>query len=678
MEPPSSPTKFPMSSGRPVFAASPERATGVKSPFGGSNPQSPSLPDLRTSPLRRHRRNDSDVSVHGLAAMFENLEVKDFKEAQAKYTQALQKEKTRHAAEIRQMEKDYALGMSRRQIRIEELEALLDQMVQNHKNCIPKDVWDAARKEQRDAISKWEGAMKRVEEKRGQMESHIDKLNRSVDAYKAKCHTYKQSFEDARDRKDKLEKLLPNYQGKVSGLERTIKRTESDLKFHMAEAEKYKNQVYGLQVDVEATRAQLEEEVETLKDRLRLVEGERDALKTSLREEEILRIANEGQIPLPAVTDEEHDGFTSPVRSPRKQRMPEGNEEDKENVAPKKAAVELKFAQQELAMEKRLRERAQDQVEYMKMECQFRCCSCRIADFQGSDYVHDSAYATEMDRIKASVPTLTPPSSSHGDDVEIIMDPVAHRHERPLTPPTDEHTLDIATTHVESKSPEPAVDFSPTTGVFRPTAASAEAPPQTGTTTLAMASAQNLSAILAAEINSSPWTPDAHSTIIPLSRPSSRAATLEPSSVIDSKTSNIEIHEDAVMDSDDEEAGSPGTPVQHPSDPATPGQYLTRTITTTTTIPLHFSPITPAAKRAAQAMTPSTVAHAPADSQAPVLGELSLNKVPFDREAALEAIRERRGRARSMAAGHSTPHKQMMEGVKERRDISAPVSRVHR
>ncbi|CAI6336598.1 unnamed protein product [Periconia digitata] len=671
MEPPSSPTKFPMSPpGMPVLSASPERAAAMRSPHGGSNPQSPSIPDLRTSPLRRHRRNDSDVSVHGLAAMFENLEVKDFKEAQAKYTNALQKERTKHASEVRQMEKDYALGMSRRQVRIEELEAQLGHMIQNHKNCISKDVWDAARKEQREAISKWEGAMKRVEEKRGQMESHIDKLNRTIDAYKAKGHTYKQSFEDARDRRDKLEKLLPNYQGKVAGLERTIKRTESDLKLYMGEAEKYKSQVYGLQVDVEAVRAQLGEEVETLKDRLRLVEGERDTLKTSLKEEEVLRIAAEGQIPLPVATNEEHDEFASPVRSPRKQRMPERSEEDKENVAPKKAAVELRLAQQELATERRLRERAQDQVDFMKMECQFRCCSCRVADFSGSQYVHDGTYATEMERIKATVPALTPPSSSHGEDVEMSTESPSVQQERPPTPPGDEPAIDdtMVAVRAESQSPEPALAFSPTTGVFRPTQEE---------TIPTIASAQELSARLAAEINSSsPWAPDAHSTVLPLSRPQSRAA-LNIGDAMHSKSSDIKVHEDAVMDSDDEDS-CPGTPGEYPTGPVTPAQYLMRTITTTTTIPLHFSPATPAMKRGAQAMTPSTVAHAPADAHTPVLGELALNKAPFDRQAALEAIRERRGRARSMAAGQATPHKQMMEGVKERRDISAPVSRLHR
>ncbi len=77
-------------------------------------------------------------------------------------------------------------------------------------------------------------------------------------------------------------------------------------------------------------------------------------------------------------------------------------------------------------------------------------------------------------------------------------------------------------------------------------------------------------------------------------------------------------------------------------------------------------------------MSPFTVAHAAPNGRTPVLGELTLNNVPFDREAALQAIRERRGRARSMAEGHGTPMKQMLEGVKERRDISAPVFRAGR
>jgi hypothetical protein len=40
-----------------------------------------------------HRRTDSDVSVQGLAVMFEGLEVKDPREAAQRYKQMLEKEK---------------------------------------------------------------------------------------------------------------------------------------------------------------------------------------------------------------------------------------------------------------------------------------------------------------------------------------------------------------------------------------------------------------------------------------------------------------------------------------------------------------------------------------------------------------------------------------------------------
>ena len=52
----------------------------------------------------------------------------------------------------------------------------------------------------------------------------------------------------------------------------------------------------------------------------------------------------------------------------------------------------------------------------MKMECQFQCCSCRIAENQSKAYVYDNSYAAQMEAIKASVPALTPPASDNGDD----------------------------------------------------------------------------------------------------------------------------------------------------------------------------------------------------------------------------------------------------------------------
>lgn len=456
--------------------------------------------------------------------------------------------------------------------------------------------------------------------------------------------------------------MIPQLQTKIQGLQRSLQRAESDVKFKTDEAAKYKNELYSLQVEMESVSNRLSEEVQSLKEKLSLVEGERDALKTSLKEEEVLRIAAEGQIPLPSADAEEHDEFASPVRSPRKPRNNSRQDDDKENVSPKKGAVELRFVQQELAAEKRARERAEEQIEFMKMECQFQCCSCRIAETRGKHFVHDDSLEAEMQRIKSSQPIFTPPPSNHEDDVmeDVVIKQEPAEAERPVTP--------VADAEQAVKEPDTVVAFSPSTGTFRsipsPTKARPSAAPAEPSPVVEMNEAPSMDI-------------DVHSTIVPAeevslpeSRPVSRVAFARESRK--SKSADISIHEDAVEESEDDM--SPPTPNQEPAGPATP--YLTRTITTTTTIPLHFSPATPAFKAGRGPMTPSTVAHAAADAQTPVLGELSLNKLGIDREAALAAIRERRGRARSMAAGHGTPMKQMVEGVKDRRDISAPVTRV--
>jgi hypothetical protein len=501
-----------------------------------------------------------------------------------------------------------------------------------------------------------------------------------------KGHVYKKAMQDAKEEVARVKPQVAILKGKNESLERMLTRVESDLKSQTKEAENYRNECYDLNMKVNTIQTDLGEEIQVLKDRLRLVEGERDALKTSLKEEEVLRIAAEGQIPLPAATTDEDDAFGSPIRSPRKQRTLERDEDDKENVAPRKSDIELKLAQQELATEKRLRERAQEQIDFMKMECQFRCCSCRIADSKGSDYVHDDSYDTAIEAIKATVPALTPPPSAHGDDqMEDITPEKSVDVSRPITPPmeqsptentnvgTPDQTFDttVIIERPTSTTPEPAVMFSPTTGTFRSVPSPVKTEAFEGDTSSISNSQPGISTIT--ELTMDAMLHNAH-------RPQSRLS-IQPNDA-KAKSADIVIHEDVVMDSDDDdedsnEGNTTSSPVQEASEPpVTP--YLTRTITTTTTIPLHFSPMTPAVGSGKEPLTPSTVAHAPTAARTPVLGELALNKLPFDREAALEAIRQRRGRARSMAAGQDTPRKQMFEGVMERRDISEPVSRIRR
>ncbi|KAF2873954.1 hypothetical protein BDV95DRAFT_488295 [Massariosphaeria phaeospora] len=702
MDPPS-PSKFPMSPGMPIFSVSPERVAGTKPLYGLPAPPSPSLPDLRTSPLRSHRRNDSDVSVHGLAAMFENLEVKDFKEAQAKFQQAmhaLQREKSKHASELRKLEKDCALSVARRDIRIEELSNELDKAKTSPVGFISKEDHDKERQTSREDAKKWRETIEKVKEEKWQTDSKLADAIRKIHQFEAKYKKHKAIGEEKTKDLAAAEKSLVELQSNAHNHTRTVQLVKSDLNFQTNQAIMYKDKAWALESQLRSVQTQVDEEIQTLKDKLQVTEGERDALKTSLQVEEVLRIAAEGHIALPADTTEESEEFGHPIRSPRKQRMANNHDDDKENVAPKRAVVDNMFLQQELTVEKRLRERAQEQIEFMKMECQFQCCSCRVADFKGVRYVHDNRYAAEIERIKASLPAMTPPPSDHGGDPMegLTIKEEAFDDERPFTPPPEETPQQeliledtdcsredtVALKSQVSTSPEPIVAFSPTTGTFRSVPSPVKASTSIHMATPAKPSPLGLGANTDTTTESPPWTPDATSTMIQTENepvlPSLRETIpgpevkMAPLSV--EKSSSVIIHEDAMMDSDEEDELQ--TPKHDPLGSARPNQFLTRTITTTTTIPIHFSPMTPATKPGNRMFTPSTVAHAPENARTPVLGELCLNKVPIDREAALEAIRQRRGRARSMAAGHGTPRKQMMDGVGERRDISAPVPRVRR
>lgn len=153
MDPPS-PTKPAMAPDMPIFPASPERA---KQTHGTPTPQSPSHTNLRMSPLRSsHRRNDSDVSVQSLAARFESLEVKDFKEAQQKYARSLERMKMKQAAELQQLESKYTERLKRQEARIEQMMEELRLAKAANENVVSKEHWDKQRQEYREAGKKWE------------------------------------------------------------------------------------------------------------------------------------------------------------------------------------------------------------------------------------------------------------------------------------------------------------------------------------------------------------------------------------------------------------------------------------------------------------------------------------------------------------------------------------------
>jgi len=375
----------------------------------------------------------------------------------------------------------------------------------------------------------------------------------------------------------------------------------------------------------------LQEEIEKVKQQLKAAEDERDTLKTSLKEEEVARIAAEGKIPLPV--SQEQDEFASPTKSSRQSHR----DSFKENQDPKTPTENEEEAslREMLDFERKVGQRAEAQIDFMKMECQFRCCSCRIAESQGKDYVHDNSLAQQSSTCGPAVEeilcaALEPPladavaeEDSDATKQSRLDQATPTPLSRPTTPPRSPPTAStprfqtdqlpstpLSSVAAQQQGSDTLIQFSPTSGTFytapapvQPSSPADPSPtsdiPQTPTALLRFSPQYPLSTLRAPPADSPPPTSPPHQRY-------------------------------------------PTTPRPLPIPPIH-SHRMTQTVTTT--IPLAASP-TP--------FTPNPT---------------------MTREEALEQIRQRRGRARSIAAGHTTPRKQMIDLSSLKRDISAPAGR---
>ena len=339
---------------------------------------------------------------------------------------------------------------------------------------------------------------------------------------------------------------------------------------------------------------ELQEELEKQKQQNKIFEEERDRLKTSLKEEHVARTAIETAIALPLSTDAE--GLASTDRRSRR------SESIKENVDPEAPQLQnqLKMAREQVRMEKRMRLRADDQVHFMKMECQFQCCSCRMAERQGVEYVHDNTWAAQVAETTSTV------AEEHKTSfTEQVTESLPGHMDQPVPSSANEEqscTPLRQPSLQRENTDQNLLTFSPTTGTFykvqSPTSSTKPSSPPPIQETPERSTRNSQSTPKASDLPSLPATP-VHPT------PSSTLA---------------------------------HTPRPLPIPPPRTVSY-----TKTITVPLKDDmPFTPAPA------TPGGVS----------------------REEALEQIRQRRGRARSIAAGNGTPRKRMVEDL--RRDISAP------
>ncbi|KAK6428250.1 hypothetical protein LTR95_015605, partial [Oleoguttula sp. CCFEE 5521] len=372
-------------------------------------------------------------------------------------------------------------------------------------------------------------------------------------------------------------------------------------------------------------------------------ERENEVLKIRMDERQLVEAAAEGAIALPGSMDEDDDLLASPRKaaSPRKLLMRSPLSDDKENTGViTKKMLEMQRWQDEAERERMKREAAEDMVDFLRMECAFQCCDCALAAKHGRTVAitMDGILETSLQRIRADMQrAFSLPAPEHTD---IDMDADIRQY--------DNHnaSLEQAAAGTLSVGDELSAE---------------------GTRQSASEEPEDLSMTLAG---------DAYEPTAPEEVMAPEPRSMEHVPQHEAKTTH---DHDESFDSQPEDTSPPS--LDHT--PQTPTQetrpFALRTITTTTQIPMHFTPVRkptlPCYPGNAENIDPDC---AVLDAYTPEHTATGTSALPFDREAALAAIAYRRGRAKSLANGHLTPRKQMVEGLGVgveggRRDVSAPV-----
>ena len=398
-------------------------------------------------------------------------------------------------------------------------------------------------------------------------------------------------------------------------LQEDLKTARNRFTLMREEVEVQKRKVEAKEQETFAAQYQLvgvQEELEKTKQDVTLVTEENTALKTSLKEEEIARIAAEGSIALPVSA--EADEFASPQREdcPTCQDLHACRRGSlKENVDPVLNKLptfdenELTILKRKLKYEIWRRKDAEEMVEHLQIECQFKVCSCRLAERDGYEYIHDRSVLD--DRYKERIAQLRVEQNGTASQYELAT----RASEDTLELPKGDE-VDIGKAIMEESEPEnnqetredlnPQVTFSPTTGTFH--------------------TVPSPTHLIHSSNSATPSPPSP-------SAPTTPFQNQHLASSLDSPTDQENYHIDPPQ-------------ISFPSTPRPPASSVRpqtmRVISTTTTVPLA-EPYSPACT--------------------------------MTREEALEQIRHRRGRARSVAL-NGTPRKPLTGPAALRRDISAP------
>lgn len=429
-------------------------------------------------------------------------------------------------------------------------------------------------------------------------------------------------------RKDafKSQSAIVKMQEEVKSARNTLRMAEADLEHQKERTTQREQEAFAARYELVG----VQEEVTNLQERIKLIEQERDALRTIAESEQVARIAAEGRMPLPRMAED--DEFASPKKARRSvtPMMVTSSAASEEELEDMRARWER---------EQWRADRAHDRIEFLELECRMNCCESRSKRAGGSTSsgkLSSNASKSQTTRPNtvfipeegvfrrispSPAPQESPWISPAKKTKPVFEQPELQKPMPVLEPPTPEHSQPMHYARTPScEPPAPAIISDANTSL------------------LSLFDAPHSPSVL--DFNIPTMAGPNHNTHVA----EEKAEEEEIEEVIEETVEVEEVIEVAIEEETEEEEDT--TVIQ-----------TFKTISTTTRIPLANPPD----------LTPPTVL--PAN---PAHSALSPT---MSREEALAQIRERRGRARSLAQGTMTPRKQIVEGAVNRRDISAPAIR---
>ncbi|KAI9820546.1 MAG: hypothetical protein M1832_003737 [Thelocarpon impressellum] len=355
------------SPGAPLQPVSPERANQQKA-AATVTVATEGIPEDAREPERQRKRGDSDVQGKGTHAGTLSKDVQQ------------ERKREREAALKRAMlGREEAEGEARR----------------------AREEADRAREEAEEGRARERRVGERLEavmeELHRAKETQAQELHRAKETHTHSQHLYEKEVRRARKEAFKSSSALVKAQEELKATRAALRTLQAGADEQQRATERHQQETFAAQYRLVG----VQEELETAQARVKCVEEERDALKTSLKEEELARVAAEGRIALPPSQDE-NDEFASPKKRTTKKTRP--------SLLPAFEATEtaskdelLAALKEELEWERQAAEEAEQTIEFMKIECQFQRCSCRVAEEAGRRYVYDDSRQERMEQLQAEM-----------------------------------------------------------------------------------------------------------------------------------------------------------------------------------------------------------------------------------------------------------------------------------